>query len=372
MKRVIIVDDALELGRLLSTVLTTVDSSLSVSVVPSAEEAMLESSRRPLDLLVTDVRLPGISGLDLVKKMRSRNPKLKIIIITGMADPEVITKIEALQVDAFFRKPVETPLFIEAVRQALALDTAEEMPSPPESPTRSVLPPTGRLDVPQNPDKLSTWLIGLRQSLGAQAVFVLNDTGHILVQAGDVPAGALSGEWIAPVLTALSAADKVRVLVDSERKGSVMAFRGQKFNLLLAPVGVCALGVMLRSGRASLRLPLAVEEMLEVQGELAHLLQSMLSPVEVPPTIEAVTVLPQSAPISIEEPMAAPAAEEVGLDEFAALFDTGTEVVKSQDADVFWDSLILDGNTASTNPDNISYDQARKLGLSPDDRSTIA
>ncbi len=68
MKRILIADDALELGRLLQTVFLTLDPKLSIQVVPSAEEALLESSRKPIDLLVSDVRLPGMSGLDLVRK----------------------------------------------------------------------------------------------------------------------------------------------------------------------------------------------------------------------------------------------------------------------------------------------------------------
>ena len=65
MKYITIVDDARDLGRVLQTLMLTITKDLAISVVPSAEEALLYSGQHPIDLLVTDIRLPGISGLDL-------------------------------------------------------------------------------------------------------------------------------------------------------------------------------------------------------------------------------------------------------------------------------------------------------------------
>jgi CheY-like chemotaxis protein len=56
MKHVLIVDDALDLGRLLQSALATLDIKVKTVVVPSAEEAILEAAHHPIDLLVTDIR----------------------------------------------------------------------------------------------------------------------------------------------------------------------------------------------------------------------------------------------------------------------------------------------------------------------------
>ena len=58
MKHVLIVDDALDLGRLLQTALVMLDPAMPVVVVPSAEEAILEATRHQLDLLITDLNSP--------------------------------------------------------------------------------------------------------------------------------------------------------------------------------------------------------------------------------------------------------------------------------------------------------------------------
>ena len=80
-KHVLIVDDAIELGRLLQSAVQTLDASLKLTVVPSAEEAILASSRHTVQLLISDVRLPGMSGFDLAERLRKRNPNLEVILI---------------------------------------------------------------------------------------------------------------------------------------------------------------------------------------------------------------------------------------------------------------------------------------------------
>ncbi len=84
MKRVLIVDDAIDLARLLQDAIKTVHPDIPISVVPSAEEALLESTRFTIDVLVTDLRLPGMTGLDLMRKIRVRQPNVKVILMTGL------------------------------------------------------------------------------------------------------------------------------------------------------------------------------------------------------------------------------------------------------------------------------------------------
>ena len=85
--RVLIVDDQREVSRLLRSALETIEQGLDVTEAPSGEEAMLEASRSKIDLLIADYRLPGITGLELMKKIRARHPQAGVIIITGVTDP---------------------------------------------------------------------------------------------------------------------------------------------------------------------------------------------------------------------------------------------------------------------------------------------
>jgi CheY-like chemotaxis protein len=129
MKRVLIVDDAIDLGRLLQDALKTVHPDIPISVVPSAEEALLEATRFTLDVLVTDLRLPGMSGLDLIRKIRVRQPNVKVILMTGLRpDDRLYKQKDEATVDIFLRKPIMAPDFLDAVDQLLGEGKPQESP----------------------------------------------------------------------------------------------------------------------------------------------------------------------------------------------------------------------------------------------------
>src|SRR5512146_2832634 len=120
MKRILIVDDAIDLGRLLQDALKTVHPDIPISVVPSAEEALLESTRFNIDVLVTDLRLPGMTGIDLIRKIRVRQPNVKVILMTGLRPEDRLYKQkDDAVVDIFLRKPIMAPEFLDAVDQLL-------------------------------------------------------------------------------------------------------------------------------------------------------------------------------------------------------------------------------------------------------------
>jgi two-component system response regulator (stage 0 sporulation protein F) len=83
---VLLVDDQRDIVRLLHSTLQTLGHDLDIVDAPSGEEALLEASRRQVDLLVADYRLPGISGVELMRKIKVRNPGMRVIFFSGMTD----------------------------------------------------------------------------------------------------------------------------------------------------------------------------------------------------------------------------------------------------------------------------------------------
>ena len=69
--------------------------------------------------IVTDVRMPDISGIDLLRRLKDLDVRMPVIVITGHGD--VPLAVEAMKVGAldFFEKPFEDEALIEAVRSAL-------------------------------------------------------------------------------------------------------------------------------------------------------------------------------------------------------------------------------------------------------------
>jgi DNA-binding NarL/FixJ family response regulator/predicted regulator of Ras-like GTPase activity (Roadblock/LC7/MglB family) len=142
-KRILIVDDDPNIRRLVSLALSD-DSPYDVSSVSSAEAALLHIARQPVDLLFTDIRMPGMNGLDLVQRVRELDPKTAVIVFT--VSPEDLTPERAaqLKIDCLLEKPVSPDRMRLAVD--LLLDPIKLLPRPsqrvePPAPTSSPPPP---------------------------------------------------------------------------------------------------------------------------------------------------------------------------------------------------------------------------------------
>ena len=390
MKRVLVVDDARELGRLLQTIFLTLDPTLTINVVPSAEEALLMATRMPLDLLVSDIRLPGMSGFELVKKIRARHPELKVLLITGMTEPSVDEFVRQLKVDGFFRKPLDMGRFLEATRRCLDIATdspltplgglpeayAEEIKKIATGPLSTPAPSPETLETPHA--SLSEIVVGLRQRVGAAAIFILDERGRIVAQAGDVSELPLETEWAGPIMAALSAGSKVARLVGNETLQQVMAFPGKDYHLVLAPAGDYALLVLVNPGHSALRMAVAVEEALEAQQSLREVLPrttTILTGVqegEVPGEQRQLSTEP--LPVVAPEDMASEpqsTLEGQSLVDFEAILSQSEEELQDKEVDEFWENLSSKGQPGpAANSDALSYEQASKLGLTPNEDQT--
>lgn len=113
-KRILIVDDDPEIRRIVMLSLSD-DSPYLVSAVSSAEAALLHIARQPVDLLFTDIRMPGMSGLDLVRRVRELDPNTAVIVFT--VSPEDVTPEHAaeLKIDSLLAKPVEADILRQTV-----------------------------------------------------------------------------------------------------------------------------------------------------------------------------------------------------------------------------------------------------------------
>src|SRR5512134_3927610 len=147
---VLLVDDQRDIVRLLHSSLQTLGHELDIIDAPSGEEALLESSRRKIDLLVADYLLPGISGVELMHKIRRRYPELKVIFITGMTERKARTEMLNAGAVAMFDKPIPLADFLDAVERSLGL-------------VRTIFPPESTKEGEENRQSLSDLLIGFRQ-----------------------------------------------------------------------------------------------------------------------------------------------------------------------------------------------------------------
>ncbi len=104
--RILIVDDEAELCDLLIRGLSHLSKEYIISSANSGEDALAFLEKNEIDILVSDIRMPGIDGISLLRKVLELQPDVSTIIITGHGDLD--NAIEALRLGAtnFIRKPV--------------------------------------------------------------------------------------------------------------------------------------------------------------------------------------------------------------------------------------------------------------------------
>lgn len=357
MRRVLIVDDSPDVRRMLAISLRMLGPDFDVLEVPSAEEALFIGSRLSLDLMVADVRLPGMSGLDMLGRLRKRNPELKVILVTGAVDSHTRRQVAEAGADAFFYKPVEMADFLDTAERLLGL-VKDVFPLPPvaEEPiAQSARLPSAPAEKPIPP--LAERLSALRHELQATATLLVDDSGNVLAQAGDLPELHRDDTLMPAIMATVSASLKISHGLGMETPDNLMFFAGAKHHLCLTLVGAGALLVVSGDGFQGMQLAALRQAIRQAVSDLRQTLAKI--GVEVAPGQAAVA----PAPLELVE---TPVDSQVlaGLD---AVF-SGSGRIKEQDVDAFWDALAeqseLDG---AGNADALTYEEARRLGLAPDE-----
>ena len=104
MKRVLLVDDQAAIRRLISEVLEEDFNIMSASDGEDAVDAVKEF--KP-DIILLDIGLPGISGIDLIPIFKKVCPKSKILMLTGSISNSTINQAKSLGVSGFIEKPFD-------------------------------------------------------------------------------------------------------------------------------------------------------------------------------------------------------------------------------------------------------------------------
>lgn len=118
MGRLLLVDDNqtfLYAGREL---LTRQRASFIVDTASDAELALFAIRQHEYDVVVSDIRLPGLDGLALLEECHRIQPDTPVVLITGHGDIELEEKAARLGAYAFLHKPVDPDAFYSAVNRA--------------------------------------------------------------------------------------------------------------------------------------------------------------------------------------------------------------------------------------------------------------
>lgn len=85
----------------------------------SAAACLVKMRSAQCDLLITDVVLPGMDGIELLSEVKCRIPSLPVLVVTGYGNVEMAVEVMAAGASSFLQKPLERDSFLAAVEAAL-------------------------------------------------------------------------------------------------------------------------------------------------------------------------------------------------------------------------------------------------------------
>jgi LmbE family N-acetylglucosaminyl deacetylase len=124
--RILVVDDDAVSGRFIARLLSE-RGGFDVTHLADPAEALKQASSQAWDLVLTDVEMPGMTGLELLQTLRKVAPGLPVVVITGHASVDYAVTALRDHADEFLQKSMPPEELIEAVSQALAKGRAARL-----------------------------------------------------------------------------------------------------------------------------------------------------------------------------------------------------------------------------------------------------
>ncbi len=115
---VLLVDDEQEFTEILSQRLQARD--LAVDCASNGREALEQANKKSYDIIILDLVMPGMDGLETLRLLREKNPNVQVILLTGHGD--VKKSVEAMKMGAkdFLEKPADIKELMDKIKDAWA------------------------------------------------------------------------------------------------------------------------------------------------------------------------------------------------------------------------------------------------------------
>ena len=200
---------------------------------------------------------------------------------------------------------------------------------------------------------LSELLGGFRQRIHADAIFLISDRGRVLARAGDLYDSSMEVSLLSALTAIHSAGLKVSRYIRQDMLDAYYVFSGGDQDLLFIPVD--PMYAVLVAGNELLkedRILDTIAALQAVRNEVNRTLKSMgvTGELQMPPEPETKPAPPAPVPSELE----------------TMFKEAGKKKVKANDVDAFWDQAAEKHASVPPSSEVLTYEQARKLGLTPD------
>ena len=118
--RLLVVDDEPIVGKRLKQVFGKI--GFVIETYTDSAAALAAMAEKPFDIVVTDLKMEGIDGIEVLKRVRAMNPETRVIIITGYASPDTAELADREGVFAFLAKPFRLDELKQVIYRAMETD----------------------------------------------------------------------------------------------------------------------------------------------------------------------------------------------------------------------------------------------------------
>lgn len=122
--RLLVVDDEPIVGKRLKQVFDKI--GFEIETYTDSATALAAVAEKSFDIVVTDLKMEGIDGIEVLKRVRAMNPETRVIIITGYASADTAELAQEHGVFAFLAKPFRLDELKQVIYRAMETDRAKK------------------------------------------------------------------------------------------------------------------------------------------------------------------------------------------------------------------------------------------------------
>ena len=229
-KRVLVVDDEEKVVFFLRESLEELGKNFTIGTAKSAEEALEKIDDQPYDLVISDLRMPGTDGLDLLRKIREKNPDTRLILMTAYGSDDVEADARSLDVFDYITKPFHVSDLVQVARDALAGPpvSGEEVEEELEEEV------AGLAD--DQSAAINHSLSNLRFEIGAQCIVLADTEGRVVSEVG-ITQGLNMGTFMPLVGEGLTTVSRMAEYLQDEETFNLNFYEGRKYDIYSTGVG---------------------------------------------------------------------------------------------------------------------------------------
>lgn len=195
-KHVLIVDDDPNNAVMVRDMLAFLGDDYVFEIAYQGDEALAKIEETSYDLVITDYFMPGLTGMNLIDKIRDISPHTKLVLMTAEGSNRLVRVAKYRSVDHYIKKPFSIKKMREVVQLALAEgatqaeveDSQDESRSQDESPQDERPPQDEHPSQDESPqdDDISEELKALKAKTGVYSVLLVSSDGYPVDVAGEI------------------------------------------------------------------------------------------------------------------------------------------------------------------------------------------